>query len=65
MKNYQSILLSIVGFVISYLTMAGTLQEYIYFEGVLNEMAVCVFSLTIGILGLVSIDYKKLLIGLK
>ena len=64
MKNYQAILLTIVGFTTSYVTMTGTLQTLIQFEGVLNEIVFATMGLMIGGMGLLSIDYKKLLNGL-
>lgn len=64
MKNYQAILLTIVGFTASYVTMTGTLQTLIQFEGVLNEIVFATMGLMIGGMGLLSIDYKKLLNGL-
>ena len=64
MKNYQAILLTIVGFTASYVTMMGTLQTLIQFEGVLNEIVFATMGLMIGGMGLLSIDYKKLLNGL-
>ena len=65
MKNYQSIILTILGFGLGYLTMSGTIQQYIHFSDVLNEMAFCVLGLVLGVLGLISVDYKKLIIKLK
>ena len=64
MKNYQAILLTIVGLGVSYLTMNGTIQNLIQFEGVLNEIVFSVMGLMLGGMGLLSIDYKKLLKGL-
>jgi len=64
MKNYQAILLTIVGLGVSYLTMNGTVQNLIQFESVLNEIVFSVMGLMLGGMGLLSIDYKKLLNGL-
>ncbi len=64
MKNYQAILLTIVGLGVSYLTMNGTIQNLIQFEDVLNEIVFSVMGLMLGGMGLLSIDYKKLLKGL-
>ena len=64
MKNYQAILITIVGVGITYLTMNGTIQNHIQFEGVANEIGFAVCGLMFGLGGLVSIDYKKLLKGL-
>jgi len=64
MKNYQAILMTVVGIGISILTMKGTIQQYIHFQGVANEMALAVIGLMLGLMGLIGIDYKKLLNGL-
>jgi hypothetical protein len=64
MKNYQAILITIVGIGIGILTMKGTIQQYITFQGVANEMAFAVMGLMLGLMGLIGIDYKKLLKGL-
>ena len=64
MKNYQAILMAVVGIGISILTMNGTIQNYIHFEGELNEMGFAVLGLMLGLLALSAIDYKKLLKGL-
>jgi uncharacterized membrane protein len=64
MKNYQAILITIVGIGIGILTMKGTIQQYITFQGVANEMAFAVVGLMLGLMGLIGIDYKKLLKGL-
>jgi len=64
MKNYQAILMTVVGIGISILTMKGTIQQYITFQGVANEMAFAVIGLMLGLMGLIGIDYKKLLKGL-
>ena len=64
MKNYQAILITIVGIGIGILTMNGTIQQYITFQGVANEMAFAVMGLMLGLMGLIGIDYKKLLKGL-
>ena len=60
MKNYQAILLVVVGFTLSVQTMNGVLQSYIHFAGMKNEMAFAFVSMLIGICGLFAIDYKKL-----
>ena len=64
MKNYQAILLMIVGFTACYVTMTGTLQTLIHFEGILNEIVFATMGLMLGGMGVLSIDYKKLLKGL-
>ena len=64
MKNYQAILIAVCSFTIFFNVMNGTIQKYIPFDGTLNEIAVSVISLSIGMLGVIVIDYKKLLIAL-
>jgi hypothetical protein len=64
MKNYQAILMAVVGIGIGILTMNGTIQNYIHFAGELNEMGFAVLGLMLGLLALSAIDYKKLLKGL-
>ena len=64
MKNYQAILMAIVGIGIGILTMNGTIQKYIHFAGELNEMGFAVLGLMLGLLSLAAVDYKKLLKGL-
>ena len=61
MKNYQIILTSVLSFTIAYWIMNGTAQKYVYFAGELNELGCCVIALTMGILSLIAIDYKKLI----
>ena len=56
--------MTVVGIGISILTMKGTIQQYIHFQGVANEMALAVIGLMLGLMGLIGIDYKKLLNGL-
>ena len=65
MKNYQAILMIIIGFGLSIGTMNGFVQKYIGFAGVDNEMAFSFMAMLIGTLGIFAVDYKKLLIGLK
>ena len=65
MKNYQGILMIIIGFGLSIGTMNGFVQNYIGFADVDNEMAFSFMGMMIGTLGIFGIDYKKLLIGLK
>jgi hypothetical protein len=40
--------------------MNGTAQKYVYFAGELNELGCAVIALTMGILSLLAIDYKKI-----
>jgi len=60
MKNYQIILTSIISFTIAYWIMNGTAQQYVHFAGELNELGCTVIALTMGILSLLAIDYKKI-----
>jgi hypothetical protein len=64
MKNYQAILLAVVGIGVALLTMNGTIQNHIHFSGVLNEVLFTIIVLMGSLCGLLSIDYKKLVKGL-
>ena len=64
MKNYQAILMAVVGIGIGILTMNGTIQNHIHFSGVLNEVLFTIIALMGSLCGLLSIDYKKLVKGL-
>jgi hypothetical protein len=45
---------SILSFIVAYLTVTGTIQNYIHFAGSLNEMAFAVISIMIGFILLIS-----------
>ena len=64
MKNYQIILTSVLSFTVAYCIMNGTAQKYVHFAGELNELGCTVIALTMGILSLIAVDYKKLINGL-
>jgi hypothetical protein len=64
MKNYQAILIAVVGIAMAVLTGNGTIQNYIGFAGDLNEMAFACVGMMLGMMGLAAIDYRKLLKGL-
>lgn len=61
MKNYQAILTAVCSFYVFFGILNGTIQEYIYFAGPLNEVGCAVIAGTMGIGGLIAIDYRKLL----
>lgn len=61
MKNYQAILTTIVGFTSAIMTLNGSMSNYIKFNGVVNEIGFIIISVLLGIIGLMTIDYKKLL----
>ena len=61
MKNYQLILTTVISFLVSYLILNGTAQKYVHFADELNELFCCVIALTMGILSLIAIDYKKII----
>ena len=61
MKNYQALLMTIVGFGLGIGTMNGVIQNYIGFAGVKNEMTLALLGMMVGIGGVLSIDYKKLI----
>ena len=64
MKNYQAILLAVVGIGVALLTMNGTIQNHIHFSDVINEVIFTIIALMSSLCGLLSIDYKKLVKGL-
>jgi len=65
MKNYQAILTALFSFSIFFGIVSGTIQNYIYFVGLPNEIGFAIIAGTIGMFGVISIDFKKLLNGLK
>jgi hypothetical protein len=64
MKNYQLILLAVFGFGLTYTTIYGITQKYIYFAGEMNELFFATVCFMLGTMGLIGIDYKKLIKGL-
>lgn len=60
MKNYEAIFVAVGGFSGAINTMDGTVQQYIKFSGPLNELAFACIGVMLGIIGLASIDYKKI-----
>jgi hypothetical protein len=64
MKNYQLILLSVFGLGLTYTTIYGITQKYVYFAGELNELFFTAVCFMLGVMGLIGIDYKKLVKGL-
>jgi hypothetical protein len=65
MKNYQVILVVVCSFYVFFGVLNGTIQQHIYFADPLNEMFVAAIAGTMGLLGLIAIDYKKLITALK
>ena len=61
MKNYQAILIVLISYGIAYGILNGTIQNYVYFAGELNEIGVTILALTMGTMNLFAIDYKKIL----
>ena len=61
MKNYQAILMIIVGFGLAIGTMNGSVQNYIHFVCTLNELAFAFLTGMLGVVGCFGIDYKKIL----
>lgn len=60
MKNYEAIFVTVGGFSTAFNTMNGTVQQYINFTNPLSELAFASIGVMLGIIGLVSIDYKKI-----
>lgn len=52
--NPGMLVLSIVSFLVAYMTVSGTIQSYIYFAGILNEIGFFVMAILLGSLGLLS-----------
>jgi hypothetical protein len=65
MKNYQLILGAVVSIYVFLGILNGTIQQYVYFADVLNEIFVAVIAGMIALMCLVAIDYKKLINALK
>ena len=60
MKNYQAILLVMVGFGLGIGTAAGKVQSVIHFADTTNEMVFTFMAFLLGIIGLCSINYTKI-----
>ncbi len=65
MKNYQVLLTSIGSFFVAYTILNGTAQHYVPFAGPENELGCGVIALSMGVLSLFGVDWKKLVAGLK
>ena len=52
--NPGMLVLSMVSFLVAYMTVSGTIQSYINFADVLNEVGFFVMALMLGLLGLLS-----------
>ena len=61
MKNYQAILLVIGGFGVAYSILFEIAQRYVHFEGIENEIGCAVIAGVLGVLGLIAIDYRKII----
>jgi len=61
MKNYQAILMIVIGFGLGIQTLNGVVQMYIPFAGVKNEIAFAFVGIMMGTLGIFAVDYKKIL----
>ena len=61
MKNYQIIVTTIASYLVAYLIITGTAQQYVYFADELNEIGCFVMAFTMGTISLFGIDYKKIL----
>lgn len=56
--NPEMLVLSMVSFLVAYMTVNGTIQSYIYFADVLNEIGFFVMAILLGTLGLFT-SFKK------
>lgn len=61
MKNYQALLMFIVGGGVAYTLAMGYLQNVIQFEDVDNEMALFILAQFLMLGGLMNIDVRKLI----
>jgi len=61
MKNYQALLMFIVGGGVAYTLAIGYLQTVIQFEDVDNEMALFILAQFLMLGGLMNIDVRKLI----
>jgi hypothetical protein len=50
--NPKSLILSIVSFIVAYMTINGTIQSYINFADTINEIGFFIMGLMGGVLGL-------------
>jgi hypothetical protein len=64
MQNWKLILIGSISLYIGYGIIWGELNKVIPFAGPLNELGCGVISLTMGVLCIGCIDYKKLISGL-
>jgi hypothetical protein len=65
MKNYQILLTSIGSLFVAYSILNGTAQQYVHFAGPENELGCAVIALTMGVLSLFGVEWKRLAAGLK
>ena len=61
MKKFTGFIIAFIGFALMILTLKGATQQVVQFSGTLNELGFAVVSMWIGMLGLISVDYKNLL----
>jgi hypothetical protein len=65
MKNWQLILTSLISGLIGWGILCGPLPYILPFAGPENELGCAVISLTMCVLSIWAVDYKKLWTGLK
>ena len=59
--NLKYTLISVVSFLVAFLTLTGDMQKYIKFAGPLNEMAFCIFAAMLGLFSIAgAIESSKL-----
>lgn len=61
MNNLKMILLTLISFFISYSILVGWAQEWVHFAGELNEMFCFIISFTMGVMGLIGINWRQIL----
>jgi len=60
MKNYQALIITIVGLTSTIMTLTGSITNYIKFNGIANEIGFIMISILMMLIGLLMIDYKKI-----
>jgi hypothetical protein len=60
MTNLKIIMVSILSLMVGIGILNGTIQEYITFAGPENELGCAVISLSMGVLSLMCIDWRRL-----
>lgn len=60
-NNITWMLITLAGILTAYNMMTGSFQKYIAFQGILNEILFTFVFIMIAIIGLIMIDYNKII----